>query len=48
MGLCFAGLAFGAFAAPFAVQMIVLGLGFGGLHILFGFLIARDAHGHES
>ena len=48
MGLCFAALAFVAFATPFTIRMIVLGLGFGGLHVLFGFLIARDAHGHES
>ncbi len=34
--------------APAASQIPLLGLGFGGLHIVFGILIARDAHGRQS
>jgi hypothetical protein len=48
MGLCFAGLGLAALIAPFELQIPLLGLGFGGLHILFGVLIARDTHGRES
>jgi hypothetical protein len=34
-----------AFALPFTAQTAMLGLGFGVLHILFGILIGRLAHG---
>jgi hypothetical protein len=48
MGLCFAGLGITALFAPVVLQIPLLGLGFGGLHILFGILIGRGAHGDES
>lgn len=48
MGSCFVALGILALAAPFALQIPLLALGFGGLHIVFGILIARGAHGHES
>jgi hypothetical protein len=48
MGLCFAGLGLVALASPVAFHIPLLALGFGGLHILFGILIARGAHGHET
>jgi hypothetical protein len=48
MGLCFIVLGIAAFVAPAALQIPLLGLGFGGLHIFFGVLIARGVHGRES
>jgi hypothetical protein len=48
MGVCFVALAIVAFIAPLPLQIPLLGLGFGGLHILFGILIARGIHGRES
>lgn len=48
MGVWFVGLGVAALFAPFVVQMVLLGLGFGGLHILFGILIGRMEHGRES
>jgi hypothetical protein len=48
MGLCFAGLGVAAFFVPVQMQIALLGLGFGGLHILFGIQIARGAHGRET
>jgi hypothetical protein len=49
MGISFAALALVAFSAPATVQTLLLGLGFGGLHILFGILVGRasrdEAHG---
>ena len=48
MGACFASLGILAFVAPASLQIALLGLGFGGLHLLFGVLIARGAHGRES
>jgi hypothetical protein len=48
MGSCFAVLAIAALTAPLVVQIGLLGLGFGALHILFGILIGRGAHGRES
>jgi hypothetical protein len=48
MGLSFVGLGIAALFAPFVLQMILLGLGFGGLHILFGILMSRVGHGRES
>lgn len=48
MGVCFAGLGIVALVGPVALHIPLLALGFGGLHIVFGILIARGAHGHES
>ena len=48
MGSCFAGVGLLALVMPLPLQIPLLGMGFGGLHILFGILIARDAHGRES
>jgi len=48
MGVCFAGLGIVALVGPAALHIPLLALGFGGLHIVFGILIARGAHGHES
>ena len=48
MGLFFVALGIAAFIAPTAAQIPLLGLGFGGLHLLFGILIARGVHGRES
>ena len=45
MGLCFAGLGVVALLGPVALHLPLLALGFGGLHIVFGILIARGAHG---
>jgi hypothetical protein len=47
-GLCFVSLGIAALAAPFVIQIYLLGLGFGGLHILFGIVIGRGEHGSES
>jgi hypothetical protein len=48
MGVCFVALGIAALFAPFVLQMILLGVGFGGLHILFGILIGRGGDGRES
>lgn len=48
MGSCFAGLGIVAFLAPATLQLVLLGLGFGGLHIVFGILIGRGSNGCES
>jgi hypothetical protein len=48
MGLCFTGLGVVALLGPAMLQIPLLALGFGGLHIIFGILIARGAHGHET
>lgn len=48
MGVSFVGLGIVALLVPFIPRMIVLGLGFGGLHILFGILIGRVRDGRES
>ena len=48
MGLCFVVLGIAAFIAPVAFHVPLLGLGFGGLHVLFGILIGRGVHGSES
>ena len=48
MGMCFAGLGVIALVGPAMLHIPLLALGFGGLHIVFGILIARGAHGHET
>ncbi len=45
MGACFVVLGVIALMVPAPFHVPLLGLGFGGLHILFGILIGRDAHG---
>jgi hypothetical protein len=41
MGLCFMALGLLAFLVPFSAANLLLGLGFGGLHVVFGAIIAR-------
>ena len=41
MGAAFVALSLIALLAPDSLQMLLLGSGFGGLHMLFGFLIGR-------
>ena len=48
MGACFVALGVLALLAPPASQIPLLGVGFGGLHIIFGVLIARGAHAQQS
>jgi hypothetical protein len=45
MGACFVALSVTALVAPPVLHIPLLGLGFGGLHIVFGILIGRGAHG---
>ena len=45
MGLCFMTLGLIAAFASMAIGNMLLGLGFGGLHLLFGFIIARNYGG---
>jgi hypothetical protein len=37
-----------AFVLPDSLQIAILGVGFGGLHIIFGYLTRRTGHGGES
>jgi hypothetical protein len=48
MGSCFVAFGIAAFVVPPMLQIPLLALGFGGLHILFGILIGRGAHGRET
>ena len=48
MGGLFIGLSVAAFVLPDALQVYVLAAGFGGLHVVFGFLIGRKDHGRQS
>jgi MYXO-CTERM domain-containing protein len=41
MGFAFLGLGAAALALPASAADLMLGLGFGGLHMLFGIIIAR-------
>jgi hypothetical protein len=45
MGLCFMALGAGALFAPASLASWFLAVGFGGLHIIFGFIIARKYGG---
>jgi len=44
MGASFVALSCLALLAPDSLQMLLLGSGFGGLHMFFGFLIGRKGH----
>jgi hypothetical protein len=44
MGVLFAALGSITFTLPGSAHNVMLGLGFGGLHLLFGFLIGRSSH----
>jgi hypothetical protein len=48
MGGGFVALGLLAFLLPDQLQILMLGIGFGGLHILFGLLIGRMSHGSET
>lgn len=45
MGVLFMLLGIGAVFAPLAIANVLLGVGFGGLHVIFGFIIARSYGG---
>lgn len=45
MGVCFMTLGIAACFVPFAVGNVLMGVGFGGLHIIFGLIIARSYGG---
>jgi predicted phage tail protein len=47
MGVSFAALGLLALVAPDRLQILLLGAGFGGLHVLFGLLIGREGHERE-
>jgi hypothetical protein len=48
MGLAFVALALLALVLPDSLQILILGVGFGGLHMLFGFLIGRTGHDRQA
>lgn len=45
MGFCFMALGLGAVFAPLAIANVLLAAGFGALHVIFGFIIARSYGG---
>ena len=47
LGASFAGLGLLALLLPERLQILMLGLGFGGLHLLFGYLIGWRGHARE-
>jgi len=47
MGSLFVALGLLALLLPDRLQMFVLGIGFGGLHVIFGLLIGRTAHDRQ-
>jgi hypothetical protein len=47
LGASFALFGIAALLMPDGMQMLMLGAGFGGLHIVFGFLIGRVGHGSQ-
>jgi len=47
MGAAFIGLGLLALLLPDSRQTLMLGAGFGGLHVLFGFLIGRTSREHQ-
>jgi hypothetical protein len=47
LGASFAVLGTIALLLPSGAQILMLGTGFGGLHILFGILIGRMGHGRQ-
>jgi hypothetical protein len=47
LGGCFAVMGVAALLLPENMQILMLGAGFGGLHIVFGFLIGRIGHGRQ-
>jgi hypothetical protein len=47
LGGLFVVLGLMALLLPDRLQMLMLGVGFGGLHVLFGFLIGRMGHGRQ-
>jgi hypothetical protein len=47
LGALFAVLGCAALLLPDRLQILMLGAGFGGLHIIFGFLIGRVGHGRQ-
>jgi hypothetical protein len=47
LGALFALFGLAALLLPDDLQILMLGAGFGGLHIVFGFLIGRMGHGRE-
>jgi len=48
MGGCFVALGLLALLVPDSLQILMLGIGFGGLHVLFGLAIGRMGHGSET
>jgi hypothetical protein len=44
MGALFVALSLFAFVLPAASHMAILGLGFGVLHVVFGYLVGRSGH----
>ncbi|HTD72950.1 MAG TPA: hypothetical protein VK652_05445 [Steroidobacteraceae bacterium] len=48
LGALFASFGLAALLLPDSLQILMLGAGFGGLHIVFGFLIGRMGHGRKT